>query len=65
MLALCDTATVVNPKSTLTHLAKHHGWDIVRPARPWKSKLGFAVRAFALLFGIGNDPGGIIKPNHS
>ena len=65
MLALCHAATTVNPKSTLTNLAKHHGWDIVRPARPWKSKAGFALRAIALLFGIGQDPGGITKPTHS
>ncbi|RYD20222.1 MAG: hypothetical protein EOP88_15935 [Verrucomicrobiaceae bacterium] len=64
MLALCDTATIVNPKATLTALAKHHGWDILRPARPWKSKAGFALRALALLFGIGKDPGGISKPTH-
>lgn len=62
MLALCDSATVVNPKATLTALAELHGWDIVRPVRPWKSPFGFALRALALLFGIGNDPGGISKP---
>lgn len=59
MLALCDTATVVNPSPELTRLAVENGWEIVRPARPWKSRFGFAVRALALLLGIGRDPGGL------
>lgn len=59
MLEICDSATVVNPSATLTALAGASGWEIVRPARPWKSPLGFAVRALALLAGIGPDPGGI------
>lgn len=58
MLALCGSATVVNPSSSLTALAEASGWEIVRPARPWKSRAGFAMRTLALLFGIGRDPGG-------
>ena len=61
MLALCESATVVNPSSELTLLAVKNGWDIVRPARPWKSKVGFAIRVLALLFGLGEDPAGITK----
>ncbi len=57
MLALCDSATVVNPSPSLTALAKNSGWEILRPARPWQSRLGFAARALALLVGIGRDPG--------
>ena len=56
MLALCDSATVVNPSSRLTALAEDAGWEIVRPARPWKSQVGFSVRALALLFGWGENP---------
>ena len=57
MLALCDAATVVNPSPSLTALAEESGWEIVRPARPWRSRLGFSVRVLGLLVGIGRDPG--------
>ena len=59
MLELCGAATVVNPSPELTALAIERGWEIVRPARPWKSKAGFAWRVLALLFGIGRDPAGL------
>ena len=57
MLALCDPVTVVNPSERLTALAEQAGWEIVRPERPWKSRLGFGIRSLALLFGWGEDPG--------
>ena len=57
MLALCDSVTVVNPSARLTGLAEARDWEIVRPERPWKSRLGFGMRALALLFGLGEDPG--------
>ncbi len=57
MLGLCDSVTVVNPSERLTGIAKQAGWEIVRPERPWKTKLGFAVRVLALLLGCGEDPG--------
>ncbi len=59
MLALCETATVVNPSPALEAMAEDAGWEIVRPARPWKSGSGFALRSLALLLGIGRDPGGV------
>ena len=59
MLALCESATVVNPSPRLAALAEESGWEIVRPARPWKSRARFAVRVLALLTGMGADPGGI------
>ena len=62
MLALCGSATVVNPSPGLAALAEDSGWEIVRPGRPWKSRRGFAARTIALLLGIGRDPGGI-TPN--
>jgi HAD superfamily hydrolase (TIGR01490 family) len=49
MLALCETATVVNPSAKLTSIAEQAGWEILRPARPWKSRLGFAIRVLGLL----------------
>ena len=59
MLALCGEITVVNPSLPLTELAEESRWEVVRPARPWKSKAGFAARSLALLLGIGRDPGGV------
>ncbi|MDX1681361.1 MAG: HAD-IB family hydrolase, partial [Akkermansiaceae bacterium] len=61
LLTLCDRATVVNPGERLTQLAEEKGWNIVRPKRPWKNRRGFALRALALLFGLGRDPGGLDK----
>lgn len=57
MLALCGAATVVNPSSRLTELAEESGWEIIRPSRPWKSRVGFAIRALALLLGAGQGSG--------
>jgi phosphatidylglycerophosphatase C len=56
MLALCEAVTVVNPSPALAALATQSGWEIVRPARPWKTRAGFAVRVIALLAGLGRDP---------
>ena len=56
MLALCDSVTVVNPSPRLTALAEASGWEILRPARPWKSRLGFGIRGLALLAGLGDKP---------
>ncbi len=53
MLALCSSATVVNPSPALTRIATQAGWQIVRPARPWNSRAGFALRVLALLLGLG------------
>jgi HAD superfamily hydrolase (TIGR01490 family) len=61
MLALCGAATVVNPSAVLEARAVAAGWEIVRPARPWKSRAGFALRSLALLLGIGGDPGGVYR----
>lgn len=61
MLALCGAATVVNPSPELAAHAAHAGWTIVRPARPWKTRFGFAWRALALLTGLGRDPAGMGK----
>jgi HAD superfamily hydrolase (TIGR01490 family) len=59
MLALCDSATVVNPGRDLTKMAEDCGWEILRPARPWKSKSGFIIRMLALLAGSGTNPGAL------
>lgn len=59
MLAICDTAVVVNPSPVLTGLAEKSGWEIFRPQRPWKSRAGFFARVLALLTGFGKDPGAL------
>lgn len=56
MLAICDNATVVNPKARLATLAEENGWPIVRPERPWKSTLEKALRVLALLLALGKNP---------
>lgn len=59
MLALCGSATVVNPSPRLAAFAGQSGWEIVRPARPWKSRAGFGLRVLALLIGVRGDPGNV------
>ena len=56
MLAICEKATVVNPKAKLTATAQKNAWPILRPERPWKSDLEKARRVLALLFAIGKNP---------
>ena len=56
MLAICDTATVVNPKAGLTALAEENNWPVVRPERPWKSPIEKAWRVLLLLLAIGENP---------
>lgn len=56
MLAICHTATVVNPKPQLEALAEKNGWLILRPARPWKSSFEKALRVLALLLALGENP---------
>lgn len=52
MLALCDTATVVNPKPALEKIAREKNWEIIRITRPWRSTAGFLLRVLGLLLGI-------------
>ncbi|WAC19828.1 HAD family hydrolase [Luteolibacter sp. SL250] len=59
MLELCQQATLVNPKPELLEIGTRNGWQVVRPARPWKAKADFIIRSLKLLFGIGEDPGGL------
>ena len=59
MLELCHSATVVNPAPALAARAAAAGWQIVRPARPWRSRAGWCCRVFALLTGVGRDPAAI------
>lgn len=58
MLAVCEKATVVNPKARLETLARDHGWNVVRTALPWHGFLDHAIRSLGLLLGMGRDPAG-------
>ena len=51
MLELCQAAVVVNPSRKLEAVAERLGWEILRPEQPWKSRVGYAIRAIALLVG--------------
>ncbi len=62
MLGICREATVVNPSPALTELAEKNGWTIIRPRRPWRSRLGFALRTLALLSGMPGNFAGKISP---
>lgn len=62
MLALCETATVVNPSPALAALATANGWHIIRPRRPWRTPSEHAWRSLALLAGLGRDPGVLTHP---
>lgn len=61
LLAICKTATLVNPSAELTDLGRKRGWNITRPARPWTSKLDRCMRIAALVTGIGHDPAALEK----
>jgi phosphoserine phosphatase len=56
ILAICDKATVVNPKASLTALAEINGWPILRPALPWKKPVEKVIRVLALLLALGKNP---------
>ncbi len=56
MLAICERATVVNPKAKLTTLAEENNWPILRPQRPWKSSVEKMLRVLALLLALGENP---------
>jgi phosphoserine phosphatase len=56
MLGICNNATLVNPGEKLTAIGQSKGWSILRPTRPWKSKLEKSCRILLLLFALGNNP---------
>ena len=56
MLGICEMATLVNPGPQLTGLGERHGWQIIRPARPWRSRLHKVVRLAAMMLGAPIDP---------
>lgn len=56
MLAVCGKTTLVNPKPALAAIGKTNDWEVIRPARPWKSSFEKAWRVLMLLFAIGKNP---------
>jgi len=56
MLDLCAAATVVNPSPALAALAQTAGWQVVRPARPWRTRAGLCCRMLGFLAGLGRIP---------
>lgn len=52
MMRACREGTVVNPSERLTGLAEHHGWEVVRPAVPWKGPRDKALRILRFVAGI-------------
>lgn len=61
MLAICEQATLVNPSAELTAIGLEKGWTLLRPTRPWRSKLGKCWRTVALVTGLGRNPGRLGK----
>ncbi|BCU76761.1 HAD family hydrolase [Luteolibacter sp. LG18] len=59
LLAICKTATLINPSEHLTAIGRKRGWNVTRPTRPWKSKWDRLRRLAALVAGIGRNPGGL------
>lgn len=56
MLGVCETAVVVNPNAQLEHIARENGWEILRPARPWRSASHRRWLQLKLLLGLGHIP---------
>lgn len=52
MMESCGKGTVVNPSERLTEIAEDRGWEIVRPAVPWKSAGDKAVRILRFAAGF-------------
>lgn len=58
LLAICKTATLVNPSEKLTAIGRKRGWNITRPQRPWTSTVDRWKRMAALITGLGKNPAG-------
>lgn len=52
MLGLCQQVTVVNPVGRLEQLALEQGWEILRPARPWRGQPGKLLNALRRISGM-------------
>ncbi len=52
MLRCCVENTLVNPSPRLTGIGVPHGWEIVRPAKPWSGRGGHAWEMFRRATGL-------------
>jgi HAD superfamily hydrolase (TIGR01490 family) len=52
LLGLAQHGVVINPSTRLTALAQEKQWTILRPARPWKNRIGHLRRVASLLTGL-------------
>lgn len=55
MLAICESASVVNPNAALAALAEQNQWHILRPALAWKKPSEKTWRLLLLLLGLGKN----------
>ncbi|WP_035611991.1 HAD-IB family hydrolase [Haloferula sp. BvORR071] len=53
MLECCVENTLVNPSSSLTRIGEARGWEIARPAKPWKNRQGQAWEILRRISGLG------------
>ena len=61
MLQLCHRVTMVNPCDRLALEGEKHGWGIVRPDRPWRSRLAFYRQCIGWLTGTAEVPTGTLS----
>ncbi|WP_193213493.1 HAD-IB family hydrolase [Luteolibacter marinus] len=52
MLDVCCENTLVNPSEALSVIGRKFGWEIVRPAKPWKGKSGQVVEVLRRVAGV-------------
>lgn len=52
MMLACRAGTVVNPSPRLEAIAAARGWEVARPATPWKTRRAKALRILRFAAGI-------------
>lgn len=52
MMRACRAGTVVNPSARLAGYAEEYGWEVTRPAVPWKGPRSKALRILRFAAGI-------------
>ena len=53
MLECCLENTLVNPSSRLTAIGQARGWEILRPAKPWKNRREHTLEVMRRITGLG------------
>lgn len=52
MLHLCEEKVLVHPLPGVRAIGEKHGWRLVFPSKPWKSRLAFALAGAKQYFGF-------------